>query len=430
MDWLRRYWIYVLIFCLPFERIPSYDLTIGGATVTLRASHLVAALALLLLGFQAFRKIPWLAPRQPYFWLAAYLAVAVAGMAGALNPKRTLVALAATTLVIATSVLVSAYTKRLNWYLALKVMTVAAMIACAFGVYQFFGDMFGLPRDLTGLKEIYTKQVFGFPRIQSTGLEPLYFANFLLIPFLITSALTMAGKLRSKWWLVSLFVLAYAITLTLSRGAMYGALAGLVLLLVAVGRRNWAKSSLVMLAVIFGILATLGSIYVGSQKDKQGGASVAKYTKQSTKLTSPPGSADSDRAVNRKLAVAAFQERPILGYGLGNFGAYAKQARPDLYGKTNGEVTVNNEYFEVMAETGALGLASLAGFVATLLLGAVRAWKRLTDEMRVWLVGLLAVLIAFGVQYYAFSTLYVMHIWVVLGLLMGLVSSKPERTKT
>jgi O-antigen ligase len=428
MELFRRYWLYLIIILLPYERIPSFDVPIFGASVTIRLSQIAAGLAILAFGWQAFRKVPWLSWRKPYFWLLAYLCVVVVGFIGALNTKRSLIALAATALVIATAILISRYAKRIDWNLLLKVLTFTSVLACLIGVYQFFGDSLGLSTSWTGLKDIYTKHVFGFPRIQSTGLEPLYFANFLLFPLLSTLALVYTGRLKQWWWLLILALYTYTLTLTLSRGAIWGSVAGLIVILALLSKRgHWKRLPLVAASVALGVAATLGSIYAVTQSSHTGEQSVAKYTEQTTKVSSPAGSADSDRETNRKLAIAAFKEKPVLGFGLANFGSYAKQAKPELYGKTNGEVTVNNEYYEVLAETGVLGLATLAGAFITLLLAAVRSWKRLHYDARIWVVALGGIVVAYAVQYYAFSTLYILHIWVVVGLLMGLVLTNTDR---
>jgi O-antigen ligase len=428
IETFRRYWVYLLVLLLPFERIPTFDLPIFGSSVTIRLSQIVAALAIVLVGWRAFPKVPWLSLRKPYFWLLAYLAVATVSIAGAISFKRGLIALAVTTLVVATSVLISRYSKQIDWDLLLKVLTWTSVFVSLIGIYQFFGDSLGLSTSFTGLKENYVKSVFGFPRIQSTGLEPLYFANFLLFPLLITMALVYMGKLRRWWWLLILALYAYTLTLTLSRGALWGSVAGIAVVLVLLFKRErWRRIPLVLGMVAVGALATLGSIYSVTQSSHSGSKSITKYAEQTTTVTSPVGSPDNDRETNRKLALKAFQEKPILGFGLANFGSYAKEARPDLYGKTGGEVTVNNEYFEVLAETGALGLITLLGFFVTLLVCAQQSWKHLSADKRGWMIGLTAILAAYAVQYYAFSTLYIMHIWVVIGLLLGLAMTGRER---
>ncbi len=425
IEFLRRYWLLALVFLLPFERIPSFDWSVLGVSFTVRLSYVVVAIALAALGWQVVRAVPWLSPKQPYFWLVSYGFVAILSVLQALNVKRGLVALVATGLVMATCVLVSRSVKRLDWMALFRAMTIGAVIACAVGVFQFFGDSLGLSTHLTGLREIYTKGVFGFPRIQATGLEPLYFANFLLIPFLVTFGLIYSGRL-TRWWYGLLFLYAYIMSLTLSRGAIWGSIAGLIFIAIMLATKtHWKRAAVGLGMIALGGAAAIGSIYAVTQHDSKGGSqAVVTYTRQSTTFTPSSGSADSDRTTNKKLALAAFRERPLLGFGLGNFGTYAKGARPELYGKTGGEVTVNNEYLEVMAETGLLGLGTLVGLFVTLLVAARKAWRRLAAQERVWLISLMGVLGAFAIQYYAFSTLYVMHIWVVIGLTMGLVVNR------
>jgi O-antigen ligase len=214
----------------------------------------------------------------------------------------------------------------------------------------------------------------------------------------------------------------YILSLTLSRGAMWGCLAGILGVSVLLVRQtSWKRVGLLVGVLALGVLAAVGSIYAVTQEKGHGGTqAVATYTKQSTTLQASTGSADSDRVTNRKLAVAAFRERPWLGFGLGNFGTYAKNARPDLYGKTSGEVTVNNEYYEVLAETGLLGLLTLVAAMAALLWRVWQTFQMRSMDERIWMGALVAILGAFAVQYYAFSTLYIMHIWVAIGLLLGL----------
>jgi hypothetical protein len=76
--------------------------------------------------------------REPHLWLAIYLAVAAASVAQALNPKRALVALVATTLVVATGVLVSRFVGQIKLPLLLKVLTATTIVVCLVGVFQFF----------------------------------------------------------------------------------------------------------------------------------------------------------------------------------------------------------------------------------------------------------------------------------------------------
>jgi len=73
---------------------------------------------------------------------------------------------------------------------------ISAFLMSIIGIYQFFGDMAGLPTSLTGLDPGYTKVVFGFPRIHAFSKEPLYYANYIFIPLGIALALFFSKQAK------------------------------------------------------------------------------------------------------------------------------------------------------------------------------------------------------------------------------------------
>ena len=231
-------------------------------------------------------------------------------------------------------------------------------------------------------------------------------------------------------WALLLF--SIVLTLTLSRGAIAASVLGVIICSGMLWRFINMREVLRGVSVIMaGCIIAFSMIFVvGTITDNKGGEDLNNYVKQSSQLKSTPTSADSDRAINKGLAKEAFLDRPILGYGVGSFGAYAKESMPELYAET-GNVTVNNEYYEVVAETGLLGLVALVGFVITLFISAVRRlFSKIDLYTRTWIVALSAMSVGFLVQYYAFSTLYILHIWVFIGLLLGLTVIKnnvPEK---
>ena len=56
--------------------------------------------------------------------------------------------------------------------------------------------------------------------------------------------------------------------------------------------------------------------------------------------------------------------------------------------------------------------------------------RRVSAELQPWLYGLMAYLIATAIQYQTFSTLYIMHIWVATGILLGVISLVQNKSKT
>lgn len=427
MKIFRTWWLYLLIAALPFERIPSLDLPLGAQSVTVRLSMVIAVLALIFIG----SKINWraikLAFSNPAIWLFLYLLVLVISSFQSLNPGRSLFVVVATSITILTAILISQSLKNFSLFKVYAVYAVSAVVVSIFGLYQFFGESIGLSTALTGLRENYIKEVFGFPRIQSTGLEPLFFGNYLLLPVLLIAGMIYG---RQKNSLKSYLVLALLITtlgLTLSRGAIIGAAAGAIILIVGLYKYADLKSlGRLITAIILGAGACLLLIFAvtnaTSPEPEKGKVAVNRYIQQS-QAQATTTSGDSDRIVNRRLAQQAFTERPLLGYGPGAFGAYAQQAYPAMYPPTANYPTVNNEYYEILAETGLAGALTLLGFAASLLYQAfMRLRTKIHPYQRIWIIVLLTTCVAYGIQYYAFSTLYIMHIWVTVGLLLGLLN--------
>ena len=427
VKFLNRWWLPLLIVSVPFERIPSWNVLLMGHSITLRINLFIAIIGIIAFGATTLRHTKW-GPRQPAFWLLMYMLVALLSVIVSIDRSRSIVAFVATGITIATALVVAEVMQRYQLRSILKYIAPTAVAVSLFGLYQFIGDSAGLSTHLTGLRPIYTKKVFGFPRVQSTGLEPLFFANYLILPILLVAGLALGRRLRAKIYVPLLILYVAILALTLSRGGIIGTVAGLVGLTVVLWTlSNWKSRSQTIASVVLGGALAVGMVYsvtaLTSKKPHSATQAVDAYAKQSTHVTSNASSADSDRVVDRRLALQAFKQRPILGQGLGSFGTFAKKVDPAEYPPSLNSPTVNNEYFEVLAETGILGLLALTGFVITVALRVIAALRRpLETTTRIWLWSLVAVMCAFGIQYYAFSTLYIMNIWVTIGLLLGLTT--------
>lgn len=430
MKFLKQWWLYALIFSLPFERIPSLDIELSSQVITLRLSFLIALSGWLLFRSKYLKK-EFLSPANPIFWLGAYIAVCLLSILVSINTTRSLMVTIVSIFTIGTGILTALVLKHYSLRKAQTVLFLSAAIVSVFGVYQFIGDSIGLSNAWTGLREIYQKQVFGFPRIQSTALEPLFFGNYLALPLLLTFALIAAG-IKARYTGLLLYLFSFVMALTLSRGAIAASIIGSLVLIALLQKTVTARGLLKGGALIAaGALSAISMIFViGSIVDEGKSQDVNNYVKQSSQLQSTSVTADSDRVVNKKLALEAFKERPLLGYGIGSFGTYAKREMPDLYPPTSNNSTVNNEYYEIVAETGALGLLSLVGFVVTMVIAIINKLKtKLDSYTKIWVSALTAMSAGYLVQYYSFSTLYILHIWVFIGILMGLVLINNDETK-
>jgi len=78
---------------------------------------------------------------------------------------------------------------------------------------------------------------------------------------------------------------------------------------------------------------------------------------------------------------------------------------------------------EILAETGLLGFLSLALALSYIFIKGIEAsLKTQNNYLKGWINGLLLALFGIAIQYQTFSTLYIMHIWVALGLLLACVN--------
>lgn len=413
--------IFLIAFLLPFERIGSFELM----GITIRASQ-IFALITLIAWFLIFltKKINFKAKNPLIIPLSFFLGFSILSMINALNLKRAIAVFLFNAFVIVISLMIPNLIKsKKSLKTVIKIILISSLIVSIFGIYQFLGDMFGLPNTITGLREHYTKRVFGFPRIQSTFLEPLYFADFLLIPIALSLSLFLSRKKQNNFsqqflhpfWLI--IIAGFGIInliLTLSRGGLI-AFAFLLLLIFLVYFRNifkLRKIAIICLVALIAFLAIYNFLKIKGEKEN-----IETFIKQATSFTK--GIAVKERFTTYKQAWEMIQEHPLLGYGVGNFGPYAAQS-PYLRPK-EGWLIVNNEFLEIWAEVGIFGLFS---FLAMIIIIIVRSIKAIRSEKENYflkniLIGLLIAFLAILVQWQTFSTLYILHIWFLISLLVS-----------
>jgi hypothetical protein len=422
-----RYLIYGILATLPLERIPSLEL-IHPVSATVRISQ-VLGLALICINlpllWHTLRDI--LGP--PWRWLLVFLGVCLVSAATALDHKRAVLVIVFTVFVavLARTVSLRMELNKLSTYARILIGT--GIATCCFGLYQFFGDLLGLPAQFTGLRPQYTSAIFGFPRVQSTGLEPLYYDNFLLIPVALALGYFAWKKSWKMWAAIVLF--SAIIVVNISRGAIVALLlltalsAGLML-----WRKQWRMAGLAAAGVTIGFMLAFGLIWVGSTISKNAKSKEATSNFAEHAVTINSGESSQFRTLSRNRAVQIWLEHPLLGVGPGNFGKAVNKLDPRNF--VNSDAIVNNEPVEILAETGILGLTAMALFVVSFGRLVVEVWRRVSlgAEVKVWFQALVLALIAIGVQYQTFSTLYITHIWVAIGLLMGLVYGSGKGKKT
>ena len=404
----------LLVASLPLERIGAYE--VQG--MTLRMSQVLLVLITISMGIRLMGSRLKTPVRYPVTAiLGVYMLVAIVSLVNSANIDRSITILVFTLFTMLLTWMVPAIvTSEHRVRIVVATLLVTAGVVSVFGLYQFFGDMIGLPQSMTGLRDLYTKDVLGFPRIQSTAYEPLYFANYLL--FALSAGLCfLLGKIKLipvSWLVTFLLIGCVSFVLTVSRGAYLGLVGALGIIAVYYFKRVFTLRNIVLIPIIvvavwWIVVKTLGFGGDAFTLDKFTGHVQGVFL----------GASYDERVATFELARIAWHEHPFIGIGVGSFGPYTAP-HPYVQPKDGWKI-VNNEYVEVLAETGILGVAALALFFSTIMIRSVLTIRRTSSELiRTVMIAALAALVGSLIQYLTFSTLYIMHIWFLVGMNIAL----------
>lgn len=403
----------LLVFFLPFERIPSLD--IGMITIKInQILTLMVIIAWILKILFSKEKIVYNPLTWPIiiFLLICFLSIFQAG-----NIERSIqVFVFVLFMAMVTFLTVNMVNQANRLKMIIRILLFSTLVVCLFAFYQFFGDLLGLGQSLTGLREGYTKAVFGFPRMMAFSNEPLYLANFLFIPLGIMISLFLQKiKFIKFGYLLSLLVLALIVfVLTVSRGAYLGLLAMVLFLLIFKFRKIFTRKNIIIGTVTLCIVGSMVTYFLIKAEPK----AYEEFVKHITVEDIVAGESIYGRLGSFQKAIQMWQENPLLGVGIGNYGPYVKNF-PDAENVPGWDI-VNNEYLEILAETGYLGIITFLIILLVLIWRFFIAFYRCRDEfLKTILLGLMAALLAIMVQYNTFSTLYIMHIWFLIGLIIA-----------
>lgn len=413
----------VVVFFLPFERIGSYALNPASGRPIIRIVQVIIAAFVASALIRFFGQIR---DRKKVLKLLLPLGafIVTAGVSAALPNYTQLWTAYFTLLVLAALVVtVSATLDEHSNNLAYWALVVSASAVCLFGLFQFFGDLAGLPPSWTGLLPTYTKTALGFPRIQSTAMEPLYFANYLLIPLFMIGWRWLNDQLKLPRLEISVLILiSLTFLLTMSRGAFVSAVAATIIGLVFFRPKiSWSKKigKLTASGAIL-IVLTIGLLSLSSRITHNSWIKAPKqfFELSSSQLTKSVSY--TDREQTRRLALDIWKQNPLFGVGLSGIGPYLHNY-PPVY--THGtSVSLNNQAFDLLAEVGAIGFVAYYTLLAGLLLSA---WRR--QEQSLELKALAIALIAITAQAQSFSGFLIAHNWVLLGWLVAIIYKSPAR---
>lgn len=189
-SWLEQT-IRFLVLSLPFERIPSFDTPMGN----FRISQFLILFGLYLVLILFLKKDSKLLATRfnfSHLLVLAFFIFSIPSWFFVLDFNRFLVYMVATTFVFLAYTLISLFLA--NPVKTLKELVMIMFLLGIFGFYQLIGDFLGIPYQLTGLRETYTKINFGMARIHTTAIEPLYYAGMLFLPLFFTTILAITKQ--------------------------------------------------------------------------------------------------------------------------------------------------------------------------------------------------------------------------------------------
>lgn len=417
-----------LVFVLPFERIPSFE--VGGLTIKL---SLLVGLALIIVSGFNTAKNPKSKQHKPnpvsvgpyllltysllsYFWsvdTSAWLkANLVLGFVVLLFYEVWRV------------IIESSNAKRLV-NLVVKTIFVSTLVVIGFGFFQWLGDLLGLPASLTGIRTEYTTIRLGLPRMHSVLLEPLYFSLFLLLPLGLGLSDRQNKLFKNLGCRIGFITLIYlSILLSLARGAIVAsAVMGIIALFYNYSElkkqldyRIIFKYLGVLLALV---LVVLGGVTLlgkkGTDQDNNYSKGVGTLVGHLETIKPWGNSKDKEdansinsRDVAREDAWSVINNNPksvIFGVGAGQYGAHLQPTR-------GSEATSNFVLLDIWTQYGLVGLVILLAFGVSLILKT-----SLKDTVS---FGLVLYLVGFTVQSITFGELGITHLWFALALLTSL----------
>jgi O-antigen ligase len=435
-DWLAKVSA-LLVVSLPFERIPSVSL--AGSNI--RLSQLIVIFGLWIFAVLIFKKDPQLLEtklsRFNYFLIAFFL-FSIPSWFVITDLKRFLVTESATLIVFAGFFLLSQFTQ--NIVDRVRDLVNTMIFVTLFGYYQFVGDLVGLPIWATGLRETYTKIVFGIPRIHSTAIEPLYFAGMLFLCLYVTTSYFFLNK-QLVWTkllrflklentsnqtinglLFILFMVAFLLTLSKSAIVIFFAMFPFFAFflirvfdidLIVILKKSW--KTLVFVALLFSLvysfIPALQNIWEGI------------YSNFADTIYGQSASSGE-----RTLFLKAFNEmidnNLVFGISSGHYGVDAGNYIPFQTG-LDSYLIVNNVYLEIWLEHGLIPVLIFICLLFALLIALV--YKIIfslhaNQEYSCVSTSLFFALLAYCFQWLTFSPIFIMPIFILMGLIASSIS--------
>jgi putative inorganic carbon (HCO3(-)) transporter len=265
-------------------------------------------------------------------------------------------------------------------------------------------------------------------RLTGGGVNPNQLGTYLVVVVVVAATLT-----ANRRWSPTARAAAFAVTalagltvlMTLSRGALVGLAAALILAPLAIGRGRRG------IALVFVVMAAVGSVAFYA-------ALAPPWSVE--RVTHPEQGGGTGREDLWKVGWRMVKDKPVAGVGAGNFPVASIHyvLRP---GKTDRDEIIvdkkkvaHNIYLTVLSELGTIGFALFAVILGQCLIRAGQAAHlfRERGDLTMELVarGLFLALISLFVADFFSSALYSKQLWLLLAIAPALiaVANRPDRS--
>ena len=300
----------------------------------------------------------------------------------------------------------------------------AAALQALYGLYQYVAQAGPGGFFLSGQLRPY-----------GTFNQPNPFGGYLAFVGALALGPLIAWRRRGEPWLgprllplcAALAVIYGAVLLSFSRGAWLAAIASMLAMLLARSRRSLLY--LASVALLAALLWGVGALSFMPQSVVGRASGVSSYLRvfdvRKVKVT-PENWAIVERMANWQAAWTMFNDRPVVGVGIGNFGAAYPDYAPGRWVNLTGHA--HNYYLNVLAETGLPGLMAYLALLTAVLIytGRVLFLARSHPGVREGPIsqyglalGVFGAMVALSAQNLV-DSLYVHSMTALVGLVLGL----------
>jgi hypothetical protein len=227
-----------------------------------------------------------------------------------------------------------------------------------------------------------------------------------------------------------IFLFSFVIFMSLSRGGIYASfIATIFILIVSYTNKilNYKRVGILALIILGSFILSQLTVSVFSKspsdftKGKKGASAYLSHV-----IDSQNDPLDT-RTAARARAIREIKDNPsnlVFGIGPGQYGPYVT-GNKQIQGRWP---SLNNLPLSVTLELGFVGILLVAVFAISIFILSIKKFYRENNwNSKILLISLPAYLLAQAISYQTYSTLYIIHVWAVMGVLMAILINKRKK---